>query len=93
MKNKNAISKVLEKEGYKLGCYDRSIENLTQAAIKKIISSIGYGSSDVYLTVRKKDYIVEVNEVDGEYDFSLITRAEYENRYGIIEESDWKYNK
>lgn len=91
MNNKDTILKELIKQGYKLGCWDNKINKVSKKELKRIVDSLGYGSCDIHLIINKKDFVAEVNEVDGEYDFSLVSRKEYENRYGIIEDEDWRF--
>lgn len=82
MTNKERLIKALKKDNYKLGCYDNKIEKLSYNQIKKIIDNIGYGSTDILVSLNRKKYIVEVSEVEDELDFSIISLPDYVNQYG-----------
>ena len=85
--NKEKIIKQIEKEGFKLGCYDSEIEKLNESNLKKVLSVIKYGdSTDVLVFINRKKYIVEISVVDKEIDFQVLTLSEYESRYGEWED-------
>lgn len=85
MNNKDKIEKVLNALGYELGCYDEAIERLNSNNLKKIMDNIKY-SEDTKVLINRKPYIVQIDEVDNEIDFNVITLAEYEENYGVWEE-------
>lgn len=79
MTNKQKIESNLN--GYTLGCYDKGMEALTASQINKVIQSITEESTD--LKIGK--YIVTIDTVDNEKDFSIMTVAQYENQFGKFE--------
>ena len=80
---KQAIEVDLKAKGYKLGCYDRFIDKLTVANVKEIMYYVGLGSAtDVVIRQNMKDYVVSIDFVDGEVDFTTYTKAEYIDRFG-----------
>ena len=80
--NKKAVIKAVEKTGAVLGCWDNCMDLLSRIQIKKVIDSIGYGSTDVDVVIKRKPYIVEISELDNEIDFNVLSKAEYIDRYG-----------
>lgn len=87
--NKEIITKLIKKQGMVLGCWDKEMEKISKNELKRVLDKIGYGSTDVHIKIRRKDYVVEVSEVDNECDFKLLSRATYEDLYGKIYEEDW----
>lgn len=85
MKNKDRIKKALNELGYKIGCYDDTIEKLNSINLKKVIDNMKY-SEDTKVLLNRKPYIVQMDEVDSEIDFNVITLSEYEECYGAWEE-------
>ena len=89
MTNKERIIKKLSQIEYDLGCYDKDIEKLNYNNLKKVLKNIGYGSTDVQVFINRKSYIVEVSEVESEYDFKLLSKEEYRNLYGDQYDEDF----
>lgn len=80
--NKQRIEEKLNKEGFIIGCWDKSIEKLNYNNIKKVLDDIPFGSTDIQVSYNRKKYIVEVSDVDNEYDFKMIEKDIYLDRYG-----------
>lgn len=85
MKNLERILKKVNAEGYMLGCYDRQIDKLNNQNLKKVLDNIRW-KNDVKVFLNRKPYIVQLDEIDGEIDFNMISLSEYENRYGTWED-------
>ena len=83
--NKDKIIKRIEKEGYKLGTWDNTLNKLNTTNLKKVLDNIKY-QSDTKININRKSYIVEMDEVDGEIDLNVLTLSEYEDRYGKWED-------
>jgi hypothetical protein len=83
--NKDKIIKRIEKEGYKLGTWDNTLNKLNTTNLKKVLDNIKY-QSDTKININRKSYIVEMDEVDGEIDLNVLTLREYEDRYGEWED-------
>jgi hypothetical protein len=83
--NKDKIIKRIEKEGYKLGTWDNTLNKLNTTNLKKVLDNIKY-QSDTKININRKSYIVEMDEVDGEIDLNVLTLREYESRYGEWED-------
>lgn len=83
--NKDKIVKRIEKEGYKLGTWDNTLNKLNTTNLKKVLDNIKY-QSDTKININRKPYIVEMDEVDGEIDLNVLTLSEYEDRYGKWED-------
>lgn len=88
MTNRDKIIKKLETDGYSIGCYHNNINRLNYQNLKKILKKMCYGSTDVRVFLNRKPYVVEIFDIDGEYDFYMITKEEYITRY-----SDYQYNE
>ena len=82
MTNKEIIKNYIEKNGYTLGCYDSDLEKLTKAAMKKMFDEMTFDYQDIEATIRRKKYIIEVCNVDGEIDLQILDKDEYDDRYG-----------
>lgn len=82
MTNRERIEKKLEKMEYVIGGYDKDMEKLSQAELKKVLDSIYGDSTDVDVKIRGKLHVVEIAVVDDEMDFNILTQAEYISRYG-----------
>lgn len=92
MNNKDRIEKALNKLGYGIGCYDKTIERLNSNNLKKVMDNVKY-SEDTKVLINRKPYIVQIDEVDNEIDFNIITLGEYEEQYGAWEEIEMEGKK
>ena len=82
MTNREIIEKVLNNNGYEIGCYDASIEKLSTRSINKVINILNtYTDTDIHVTINKIKYVIEVSSCDNEVDFVVITLKEYNNIY------------
>lgn len=76
--NKELVEDTLKKEGLVLGCWDRRIENLNSRNLSKILNEIPYWSAtEVKVKRGLKDYVVTIDFVDNEVDFTLYSKEEY----------------
>jgi hypothetical protein len=80
--NRDRILEKLKKEGFIIGCYDSNIDKLNYNNIKKVLDDIPFGSTDIQVSLNRKKYIVEVSDVDNEYDFKMTEKNTYLDRYG-----------
>lgn len=81
MTNREIIEKKLSEKGYKLGCWSTLMELLPKKQLEKVIENMFY-QEDTDVLIRRSLYVVEIDEVDGEIDFSVLNQAEYISRYG-----------
>ena len=82
MTNRKIIEKVLNNNGYIIGCWNSNMEKLSTRSINKVINMLNtYTDTDIHVTVNKIKYIVEVSSCDNEVDFNVITLKEYNNIY------------
>lgn len=79
--NRDRISEKLSKEGFTIGCWDKNIDKLNYNNIKKILDDIPFGATDIQVSLNRKKYIVEVSDVDNEYDFKMTAKNVYLNKY------------
>lgn len=79
--NKQRIEEKLNKEGFIIGCWDKLIEKLNYNNIKKVLDDIPFGSTDIQVSLNRKKYIVEVSDVDNEYDFKMTEKNIYLDKY------------
>jgi hypothetical protein len=82
MKNKEEIQKVVNKLGLSIGCYDELADSLTIKELNKVLENIEY-QTDTEVTINRKKYVVEIDIVENEVDFNLLTKEEFINRYGV----------
>ena len=83
--NRTKIEKRCAKHNFTIGCYDNKLEQLSDYSLRKVLANIQY-STDTKVSINRKPYIVEIDEVDGEIDFSVTTLKEYESRFGKWED-------
>ena len=81
----NKIEKRCAKHNYRIGCYENKLEQLSDYSLRKVLANIQY-STDVKVSINRKPYIVEIDEVDGEIDFSVLSLKAYESRFGKWED-------
>lgn len=82
MKNKQLLIEALAVNGFAIGCYNSNIEMLSKRSLNRVIEAIDFGTGDVKVTVNKKQYVVEIVEVCGEYDFDMKALDAYSEQYG-----------
>lgn len=81
--NKNILEVEAKKEGLVIGCYDKFICSLKGKNVKKLVEAISFGSAtDLVIVHNRKPYVVSVDFVDNEVDFTCYTKAEYISRFG-----------
>lgn len=81
--NKEIIMEKLNKDGFKLGCWDEELNKLNKNNLSKVIDSLDfYDSTDVDVFINKILYVVEIWIVDKEVDFNVLSKEEYISRYG-----------
>ena len=80
--NKQRIEEKLRKEGFIIGCYDSNIDKLNYNNVKKILDNLCFGATDVQVSLNRKKYIIEISDVDNEYDFKMSAKSTYLDRYG-----------
>lgn len=88
--NKIEIKNFLNKENFKLGCYDPGIEIFGTRKLNKILNHFDFGN--LYIKYKNKKYILCIDEVDGEIDFSLFTLKQYIVSFGdeeVAENQEW----
>ena len=81
MTNKKQIETKAEEIGLKLGCWDNQMELLSKKELSKVLENIEY-QNDTDVSIKRKAYVVEIDIIDNEVDFSVLTKQEYINRYG-----------
>lgn len=87
MNTKNEIIKKIKSIGYELGCYDNSLSKLTNKALKEVIKHLDEESTDVFLMMRNKLYVVEIATVGNEKDIKLYDGLSYFRQYGNLEDA------
>ena len=80
--NKTIITEAINKLGYELGCYDSMMDKLSKKELQRVVEDLKYGSTDIEVKIRRKEYVVEVMYVDSEIDFSIMTMDEYQDMVG-----------
>lgn len=81
MSNKEKIQKVAHEFGATIGCYDKLLDSLTKKELDKVLGSIEF-QNDTDVSIKRKKYVVEIDVVENEVDFSVLTKEEFINRYG-----------
>jgi hypothetical protein len=80
--NKQRIEEKLNKEGFTIGCYDSNIDKLNYNNVKKILDNLCFGATDIQVSLNRKKYIIEISDVDNEYDFKMTAKSTYLDKYG-----------
>lgn len=80
--NKQRLVEKLEKVGCVLGCWDNKLELLSDYSLRKVLAVVDEEYIDVIISINRKPHVVEIATVDNEKDFSVLTKAEYIDRYG-----------
>lgn len=65
-----------------LSGYPDEFDQLSEKEFSKLMSYVGPDYTDVDVSLKRKNYVVEITCVDNEVGFSWLTRDEYINRYG-----------
>lgn len=68
--------------GLTIGLYDESIENMSLKQLDEVLDQLEFGTGDVLISIRRKQYVLEVVIDANELDLHLLSREEYENKYG-----------
>lgn len=55
-----------------------------------MLDNLCFGATDIQVSYNKKRYIVEIFDVDNEYDFTMMSKTAYRSIYG--DEYDEKFN-
>ncbi len=62
--------------------YDERIETVPYNQLNEILDQLQFGTGDVLVSIRRKQYVVEVVIDNKELDLYLLSREDYENKYG-----------
>ena len=81
---KKYFEEQLEKQGGKLGIYDKRLDDASKRTANRILNS--YGS--LICTIKGKKYIVEIDQVDDETDYRVVTHKEFKEMNGY-EYGEW----
>lgn len=85
---KEEIVKKINELGFKVGTYDKDIsEIITKKALKTILENLQEEYTDVYITIRKKLYIVSISTVNNEKDILIYKDIEYFRQFGNLEDT------
>ena len=85
---KEEIVKKINELGFKVGTYDKDIsEIITKKALKTILENLQEEYTDVYITIRKKLYIVSISTVNNEKDILIYKDIEYFRQFGSLEDA------
>jgi hypothetical protein len=81
LSNKEEIQKILKALGLTIGTYDTQLDALTTAQLNKVLENIEF-QNDTDVSIKRKAHVVEIDIVDDEVDFNVLTKKEYIERYG-----------
>lgn len=68
--------------GLTVTTYDEDVENVPHKHLDEVLNQLEFGSGDVLVSIRRKQYVLEVVIDDNELDLHLLSRDEYKNKYG-----------
>ena len=84
-KAKTKLHKITERSNelsLTVAIYDEGIENISYNQLNEILDQLQFGTGDVLVSIRRKQYVVEVVIDNKELDLYLLSREDYENKYG-----------
>lgn len=76
------ITQQAKELGLTIGLYDESIENMSLKQLDEVLDQLRFGTGDVKVSIKRRQYVVEVVIDNSELDLYLLTRDEYESKYG-----------
>lgn len=82
LNNKELVEKRVAELGYKIGCWDKDVENLSRYSLNKVLRYLDEEYTDVLVDFNKEKYIIEIATVDDEKDLCMISKKDYEKKYG-----------
>ncbi len=68
--------------GLTLAIYDEGIEKISYKQLNEVLDQLRFGTGDVKVSIRRKQYVVEVAIDNQELDLYLLSREDYESKYG-----------
>ena len=83
--NRKKIEKKLAKENLIIGIYNTKLEKLNNSNLKKVLDNLKY-QCDTKVFIKRRTYIVSIDEVDNEVDIDIISLKEYEENFGTWED-------
>lgn len=79
------IKQHIEALGYKVGCFNPMINDISKRSLTKVLDNIEY-EVDTKVYIRRKPHIVEINIIGNEIDMDICTLDYYNSNYGHFEE-------
>ena len=79
------IKQHIEGLGYKVGCFNPMINDISKRSLLKVLDNIQY-EVDTKVYIKRKPYIVEINIIGNEVDLDICTLDYYNSNYGKFEE-------
>ena len=76
------ITEYAKELGLTVAIYDEGIENISYKQLNEILDQLRFGTGDVKVSIRRKQYVVEVVIDNQELDLYLLSREDYESKYG-----------
>lgn len=68
--------------GLTVAIYDEEIEKISNKQLDEVLDQLRFGTGDVKVSIKRKKYIVEVVIDNNELDLYLLSREDYESKYG-----------
>ena len=68
--------------GLTLSIYDEGIEKISYKQLDEVLDQLRFGTGDVKVSIGRKQYVVEVEIDNQELDLYLLSREDYESKYG-----------
>lgn len=76
------ITELANTLGLTVASYDEGIEKLPYNQPNEVLDQLDFGSGNVKVLIRRKQYVLEVVIDDNKLDLHLLARDEYKNKYG-----------
>ena len=84
-KGNTKLHKITERAntlGLIVATYDEGIENVSLKQLDAVLDQLEFGTGDVLISIRRKQYVLEVVIDANELDLHLLSREDYESKYG-----------
>ena len=85
---KTQVQKKAKELNMKIGCWDNQLETLSKKYQVDVLDNMEF-ESDTFIRIKRQPNVCQIDIVDGEIDFKIISKNEYINRY-MFDELEFK---
>ena len=85
---KSQVQKKAKDFNLRIGCWDEQLEIVSKKYQVDLLENMEF-ESDTFIRIKRQPNVCQIDIVDGEIDFKVITKNEYINRY-MFDELEFK---